>query len=597
MAERTTLKSQQLQWLQHLIRTFRLQTSLPAHAEQLSLKQLLPQLFAEDARAFVLLDAHGRIETCNPVFQARQPAGNKFWLRANLQGFNWTCHVFSEIPHLTLQVGEPLKSAVSETRIRQYLSAMTDVILVMDREGRHLEIAPTEPTLFYRPSQEMLGKTMHDLFPKVFADRFVSRIHDALQGEQEVELEYPLTLQDHEVWFGARFIPLSRETILLISRDITEKKKAEIALRESERRFQFAADHAPVLIWMSGLDGTATFFNQRWLEFTGRSPLQEASNGWMEGIHPEDLSHCLTTFQQNFELHRPFEMEFRLRRFDGEHRWIVNRGTPRYTPEGEFKGFIGACIDIHDRKLAEAALQLSEQRLRVLSESQKRFVADAAHELRTPLTSIQGNLDILTRFPDLSEEEKKEITQDVQKEAIRLGRLVQDMLQLAKGDAGTPLREVVFDLEPVVSGACKEIQRLYPRHQFHVHAQTLPLNVSGDPDRLRQLVVILLENAAKYTPRKGQISVDLQIHADTLLLKVRDNGIGIAPQDLERVFERFFRADPSRFRGEDPGGTGLGLSIAQWIVREHRGKIWLESELGEGTTVHVELPRALPDGA
>ncbi len=153
---------------------------------------------------------------------------------------------------------------------------------------------------------------------------------------------------------------VGRDARLVLANDVTERKRAETALRESEARFRLMADTAPVGIWVSGTDGRCIYFNRPWLDFTGRTLEQELGECWAEGVHLEDLQRCLSTYQQSFEARRPFAMEYRLRRSDGEYRWILDHGVPRFNPDAEFAGYIGSCIDITDRKRAEAALVASE---------------------------------------------------------------------------------------------------------------------------------------------------------------------------------------------------------------------------------------------
>ena len=147
---------------------------------------------------------------------------------------------------------------------------------------------------------------------------------------------------------------------LIACKDITERKRAEEALRESESRFRIMADTAPTLIWMSGLDKLCTYFNQVWLDYTGRTMEQELGNGWTEGMHQEDFDRCRKTYADAFDRCEPFQMEYRLRKADGQYGWVFDKGVPRYFPSGEFAGYIGTCIDITERKWAEAALQASD---------------------------------------------------------------------------------------------------------------------------------------------------------------------------------------------------------------------------------------------
>jgi PAS domain S-box-containing protein len=151
--------------------------------------------------------------------------------------------------------------------------------------------------------------------------------------------------------------------------DITDRKLAEDALRESEERFRAMADTAPMLVWMSGVDKGCNYFNKTWLDFTGRTLEQEIGSGWTTGIHPDDYQYCLDTYEKAFDARQPFSMDYRLRRHDGEYRWILDQGVPRLTPDGEFLGYIGSCVDISDRKYAEETQRYLAEVSDVLSSS------------------------------------------------------------------------------------------------------------------------------------------------------------------------------------------------------------------------------------
>src|SRR5262249_47734601 len=159
--------------------------------------------------------------------------------------------------------------------------------------------------------------------------------------------------------------------------DITGSKLADERMKESEQRFEHMADAAPVLLWMSRTDGLCTFFNQTWLEFTGRTLKEEWGVGWAESVHFEDFQRCIDSYFAAFNAREPFEMEYRLRRRDGEYRWILDRGRPRYTPDGTFAGYIGSCVDITERKELE-------RELRSAVRARDEFLSVASHELRTP---------------------------------------------------------------------------------------------------------------------------------------------------------------------------------------------------------------------
>ena len=221
--------------------------------------------------------------------------------------------------------------------------------------------------------------------------------------------------------------------------------------------------------------------------------------------------------------------------------------------------------------------------------TQQRFVSDASHELRAPLTAIQGNLELVRRYPAMPTAEREEALAEMEREASRLTRLVADMLILARADAGVPLKHHTLDLDAIVLDTFRSARQLAHGQTMHLEPFE-PIQIWGDEDRLKQLLLILLDNALKYTPEQGQITLGLQHKDGQIEISVQDTGIGIAPEDVPHVFERFYRADPGRSR--DPGGTGLGLSIAQWIVEQHGGSISLKSQPGQGTRVTVSLPRS-----
>jgi signal transduction histidine kinase len=243
----------------------------------------------------------------------------------------------------------------------------------------------------------------------------------------------------------------------------------------------------------------------------------------------------------------------------------------------------------HHDELGRLAATFNEMldSIETIYRAQQRFVADASHELRAPLTAIQGNLELLRRYRNMPAAEREEAVDEALREATRLSRLVADLLALARADAGSMLKRCPLDLDPIMLEAFREGRHLV-QGQTMVLDPFAPAMVEGNEDKLKQLLVILLDNAIKYTPADGQITIGLQREAIDAVITVRDTGIGIPPEDLPHVFERFYRADPAR--SHDPGGMGLGLAIARWIVEQHEGTITLESTPGEGTMALVRIP-------
>lgn len=237
---------------------------------------------------------------------------------------------------------------------------------------------------------------------------------------------------------------------------------------------------------------------------------------------------------------------------------------------------------------------------------QTRFIADASHELRAPITSIRCNLDLLTRAPDLPEDEIDAILSDTRTEADRMGRLVNDLLTLAHVDeidaahrqrvveqtkiepsaSSVDLDSLVLEVFRQYKGMSEDINSLARPRLILQHIT--PVQVRGEPDQLKQILVALVDNALKYTPAEGTVKLALALEHNEAILTVSDTGIGIAESDLPHIFERFYRAD--RARSREQNGTGLGLAIARSIVQEHRGRINVESRPGQGSSFCVYLP-------
>ena len=230
-------------------------------------------------------------------------------------------------------------------------------------------------------------------------------------------------------------------------------------------------------------------------------------------------------------------------------------------------------------------LQDAYQRLEATLATQQRFVADASHELRTPLTTIRGNVGLLLGGKQIADADRTDALRDIDEESERMTRLIQELLTLARADAGQHLEMTAVNVAPVAADVCRQARRLHPERRLDLRdGKAAP--VVGNVDSLKQLLWILLDNAIQHTPEGSGITVAIERAAGYVQIRVDDEGAGIPVAQRERVFERFHQADPSR-SGE---GTGLGLAIAAWIAREHQGEIQVgDSETG-GASFRVRLP-------
>ena len=297
----------------------------------------------------------------------------------------------------------------------------------------------------------------------------------------------------------------------------------------------------------------------------------------------------------------------------GEFEWGDQTYTFLRTPLQGGEGYLWVFVDVQHEKvillLLLAALAavglislvlaffgglfLAERAMVPIKNSwlrQKEFVADASHELRTPLAVIQTNIELVRGNSQETVESQDEWLDNIQFEAGQMARLVEDLLFLARADSEQVMLERrEFPLHTTLREAIKPLTTLAESKGVGLEADLdSPLMFSGDPNRIKQLVVILLDNAIKNTPAGGQIKLGMQLAGSSVKITVSDDGEGIEPQHLERIFERFYRVDPAR--SKETGGAGLGLSIADWIVHSHQGTIKVESTPGQGTTFIINLP-------
>jgi len=401
--------------------------------------------------------------------------------------------------------------------------------------------------------------------------------------------------------------------------DIDDRKQAELQLLERELQYRTLADSGQALIWASGTDKLCDYFNEVWLEFTGRSLEQELGDGWAEGVHPDDFRRCLEVYTSAFDRREKFSMDYRLRRHDGEYRWIQDDGCPRYDSKGEFIGYIGYCLDVTDRKRAEAALlKLTEELEEKVAErtsdlEHARFDADQAnraksaflsamsHEIRTPMNGVIGMIDVLQQG-DL-DSQQVEMADLIHESAFSLLAIIDDILDFSKIEANRlEIERAPMPLVDTVEMTCSMLDRLASRKNVELALfidPAIPEDVLGDAVRLRQVLVNLTNNAIKFSSgqdRPGRVSVRAVLVESTLEqilveFQVADNGIGMDKETLAGLFTPFTQADVSTTRRF--GGTGLGLAISHHLVELMGGETAVQSEPGKGSTFTVRLPFAL----
>jgi PAS domain S-box-containing protein len=478
---------------------------------------------------------------------------------------------------------------------KQLFAQRLDGLFVFDPEFFVCEWNTRIEQLSGKPRDAVVGHALPELFPRLRNPQLMAAMQDALRGRMQTVSGECLVISDprSSAQYDTHYLPLMREGEVLgaaaVVRDRQGIREIEERLLESELRFRAMADCAPVLLWMAGLDGRCEFFNQTWLDFRGRSMAQESGYGWAEGVHPQEFQLCMDTYMDAFRERREFEMVYRLRRHDGAYRWILDHGTPRYTPQGEFAGYIGSCTDITDRKDAENALRQTSERLIRSNAELERFAYAASHDLQEPLRMVTSYTGLLAeKYLGQLDAEADLFIGFATDGAQRMKDIIDGILSLAKVKQMDPSKFGLVDCASALRRAIDTLQLSIAEAGAQIEIGALP-RVRGHAASLTQLFQNLLHNAIKFrraTP--CVIRVSAQQKAAGWEISLADNGIGLAQEHAERVFVMFQRLHAR----SEYAGNGIGLAFCRQVVELHGGRIWLRSEPAQGTTVSFTLPAA-----
>lgn len=496
--------------------------------------------------------------------------------------------------------GEVLRLVVERTAA--FTGASACVLVLSQEDGlarvvRSIGIDPAKAAQLAVPLTERIDRELCKLLGFQATDRFVGVPVIGKEGLMGILAVYrdesPAVEGVHDQLSSAFEDELisafaDQAAIALDSAERIRQLGNEEAIRQSEERLRALADSMPQLSWTAQPDGAITWYNRRWYEYTGTTPEQMEGSGWHRVHDPATLPEVLRRWQESIATGTALDMEFPLRGADGRYRRFLTRVFPLKDSRGNVTQWFGTNTDVTELVEAQEALREADRR-------KTDFLGILSHELRNPLAPIRSSLYLLDRAPADSEQamHAKEV---IHRQTEHLNRLIDDLLdvtRISRGKIELDRRKV--DVRQVLRRICDDHQTLFRGRGIELRVEMVPgpVWVEADETRLTQLIGNLLQNAAKFSHEGGIITASLGSADGQAELRVRDDGIGIAPDLLPRVFEQFVQAASGLARPK--GGLGLGLALVKGIAELHGGIVSARSEgLGRGSEFVVKLPLALP---
>ena len=458
----------------------------------------------------------------------------------------------------------------SEIRYRRIVETTNEGVWLLDSKLRTSYVnRQMAGMLGYEPG-DMIGRSVFDFY---FSEDIEHKKQVLMRREQGVREQFEERLRRRdgsELWVQMSATPVLGEDTefdgaFAMVCDITERKRAEEAIKESEQRFRLMADSAPVMIWMAGLDKCPTYFNRPWLDFTGQSQA-DLQNGLAGTVHPEDYSKCHDIYCRAFDQRQPFTKECRLKRHDGQYRWMLDFGVPMFHEDGSLAGYIGSCVDITEQKLAEEALSSINRRLIDAQEQERSRIARELHDdINQRLALVAVELD--RQRVDLGST-TSEMRSAMGKAIKQISDIASDVHRMSHRLHSSNL--YIIGLAAAAAGFCREFskqQNVEVDFQCEGIAREMPEAIALCMFRVLQEA---LQNAVRHSGAK-HFKVSLTECTNQITLTICDEGRGFDPAEALK-------------------GSGFGLTSMRERLKLVHGELSIESQLRKGTTIRARVP-------
>ncbi len=535
----------------------------------------------EKGRLVQLLQEKGSLRNMECQFRAKDGRLVVGLLSAELIEIAGESCVLTVVADITDRKEVEAKLEVSQSRMAGIVDSAMDAIIAVDHDQQIVLFNAAAEKMFGCSEHEAIGHSLAQFIPERFRTgpgAYVRRfgetgITNRIMGPQSSLWAMRSNGEEFPIEASISHVEnAGKKLFTVIIRDVTERRRAEQAAAESEKRFRLIANTAPTLIWMAGPDKLCDYFNQTWLEFTGRPLEEELGNGWAEGVHPDDLHKCMDVYNRHFDRREKFRMEYRLRHHDGDYRWIFDLGVPRFNSDGSFAGYVGCCTDITDLKLARATVIEFSGRLLRAGEEERARVARELHD------DINQRLALLANGLQEAEQSASRDRGASQTKALHA-------LWKLTNEIATDIQHMSHQLHPsklhylglttTVRQLCNEFAQ---QNKTEIECIVKPLPEDLDENislNLFRTVQESLRNAVKHSHAR-HVKVELGCQSDVIHLRISDDGVGFDPEEPRM-------------------NHGLGLISMRERLRSIGGEFSISSKPSLGTLVEGTVPFAAKD--
>ncbi|MEO6539181.1 MAG: CheR family methyltransferase, partial [Ferruginibacter sp.] len=464
-----------------------------------------------------------------------------------------------------------------------YMNAPAYVCTLMGPDHVYELVNPSYQKLF--GAREITGKPILEALPELVGqgfDKILDNVYNTgeifLGNEVLIRLAYDKGLEPAERYFNFSYQPIYDEDnkitgVLVFGYEVTEQLLAKKIQFEYAQHFHTIADTMPQKMNTTDPEGNIDYLNQQWYEYTNMNIEDLKDWGWEKIIHPDDLAITVKKWEEVIKSGEEYHLEHRFLRYDGTYRWHLSRGTALKDVDGKITSWIGTHTDINEQKIKE--------------HQKDEFISIASHEMKTPLTSAKAYLQLLEMSLDKKDEATSLYVKKASYAVARLSELISELMDVSKIQHGKLDYNIsTFNFNEMIKHTVEDINSISLKHAI-VATGTVGSAVEGDRERLQQVVINLLNNAIKYSPDSLDVYINVAEKDGEVKVSVKDNGIGISKQHLNKIFDRYYRVEEHAIQFQ---GLGIGLFISNEIIQRHHGKLWAESEPGKGSTFSFTIP-------